>query len=79
MKDITKIIAYLFLAVLMIFIGPLIIKITWNYLMPVIFGLPTITWLQGLAMSVLFGCLFKVGDISLLDKSSNDFKDVLEK
>lgn len=31
----------------------------WNWLMPIIFGLKAITWLQALGLSVLSGLLFK--------------------
>jgi hypothetical protein len=31
----------------------------WNWLMPVIFGLKTITWLPALGLSVLCGALFR--------------------
>ena len=31
----------------------------WNWLMPVIFGLPTITWLQALGLCILCSILFK--------------------
>ena len=31
----------------------------WNWLMPAIFGLKTISWLQALGLSVLCGLLFK--------------------
>jgi hypothetical protein len=31
----------------------------WNWLMPVIFGLKTITWIQALGLSILCGMLFK--------------------
>jgi len=31
----------------------------WNWLMPAIFGLKTISWLQALGLSILSGLLFK--------------------
>lgn len=40
----------------------------WNWLMPTIFGLKTITWLQALGLSVLSGLLFKS---TASDKSSS--------
>lgn len=33
----------------------------WNWLMPVIFGLTKITWLQALGLSVLSGFFFRGG------------------
>jgi hypothetical protein len=33
----------------------------WNWLMPVIFGLTEITWLQALGLSVLSGFFFRGG------------------
>lgn len=33
----------------------------WNWLMPVIFGLTKITWIQALGLSVLSGFFFRVG------------------
>lgn len=40
----------------------------WNWLMPEIFGLKSITWLQALGLSVLSACLFKSGDSSSSSK-----------
>ena len=34
----------------------------WNWLMPVIFGLTKITWLQALGLSVLSGFFFREGN-----------------
>jgi hypothetical protein len=31
----------------------------WNWLMPIIFNLPKITWLQALGVNILAGLLFK--------------------
>ena len=48
------------IAILMtIIINPVIIMVCWNYLMPVLFGLPVITFWQALIMSVLSSALFK--------------------
>lgn len=35
------------------------VMLLWNWLMPVIFGLKAISWLQALGISVLCGLLFK--------------------
>ena len=36
----------------------------WNWLMPIIFGLPTLTWLQSWGLLVLCGFLFKNSTVS---------------
>ena len=36
----------------------------WNWLMPVIFGLPTITWMQSWGLLILCGFLFKNSTVS---------------
>ena len=36
----------------------------WNWLMPVIFGLTKITWIQALGLSVLSGFFFRGGNKS---------------
>ena len=35
------------------------IKWTWNFIMPYIFGLPTITWGKAWCLNFLSGCLIK--------------------
>lgn len=35
------------------------VMLLWNWLMPVIFGLKTITWMQALGLSILCGLLFR--------------------
>ena len=53
------------LAILMIvIINPLIILFCWNYLMPVLFGLPVITFWQAFIMSMLSAVLFKPSTIN---------------
>ena len=41
------------------FIFSLPVMLLWDWLMPVIFGLPTITWLQAWGLSILCSLLFK--------------------
>ena len=36
----------------------------WNWLMPAIFGLKQITWLQALGLLLLSGCLFRSSNSS---------------
>jgi hypothetical protein len=56
-------IIYLFVTlgtiILLALIFSLPVMLLWNWLMPVIFGLAKITWLQALGLSVLSGFLFK--------------------
>ena len=57
------------IAILMIIIiNPVIIMVCWNYLMPVLFGLPVITFWQALIMSVLSSALFKSTSINTQSK-----------
>ena len=53
------------LAILMVvIINPLVILVCWNYLMPVLFGLPVITFWQAFIMSMLSAVLFKPSTIN---------------
>ena len=56
-------IIYLFVTlgtiILLALIFSLPVMLLWNWLMPVIFGLAKITWLQALGLSFLSGFLFK--------------------
>lgn len=57
----------LFILTIFIFIALIVafpLMWLWNWLMPVIFGLPEITILQSLGLFVLSGLLFKGGDLS---------------
>ena len=46
-----------------IFVGGFAVMSLWNWLIPSIFGLATITWLQALGLLVLSKILFVVGFI----------------
>ena len=48
-----------------LFIGALIIMLSWNYLMPDLFNLDSISYWQSLVMLVLTGTLFKTGRVSV--------------
>ena len=48
----------LLLYVVVFITGGLIISILWNELIPVIFGLTTVNWFQGIELSVLVYALF---------------------
>lgn len=45
-----------------------IVMLLWNWLMPAIFGLGTITYLQGAGISLLCAILFKSNNSSKSDK-----------
>jgi len=54
--------AIMIVALLLIFIAALFslpIMLLWDWLMPTLFGLGTITWTQAWGLSVLCGLLFK--------------------
>ena len=53
------IVVSLFIIVIAALIGGIVIMWLWNWLMPVIFGLATITYLQGAGLAALCGLLFK--------------------
>ena len=48
-----------------LFIGALIIMLSWNYLMPDLFNLDSISYWQSLVMLVLTGTLFKTGRVAI--------------
>ena len=62
MKEVLKIIGLFFAGLAYIFVCSLIeaifVGLCWNYLMPLIFGLPTITYWQAFVLSLLCGLLF---------------------
>lgn len=66
MKNIvTKIVDVIFYALIILIVcivEGFVVGILWNWLMPDIFGLPTITIAQGLGLSILCNCLFKPHD-----------------
>jgi len=47
------------LAVVISFLLSLPVMLLWDWLMPTIFGLPEITWLQAWGLGLLCGLLFK--------------------
>ena len=48
-----------------LFIGALIIMLSWNYLMPDLFNLEAVSYWQALVMLILTGTLFKTGRVSV--------------
>ena len=63
MKGFTQGILFGIGAIMIIFVLSIILAfptmLIWNWLMPTIFGLIKITWLQALGLNVLCGILFK--------------------
>lgn len=73
MKDaITTALATLILNLLAIVIGAfitgLIVMLVWNWLMPAIFDIRTITYLQGWGISFLCGLLFRSATTTTVSK-----------
>lgn len=48
-----------------LFIGALIVMLSWNYLMPDLFNLESVSYWQSLVMLILTGNLFKTGRVSV--------------
>jgi hypothetical protein len=63
MKIIAAIALILVLIVLFALIAALPLMLLWNWLMPVLFGVPTIGFLQALGLLVLSGLLFKSSSV----------------
>ena len=55
----------LFVNAFTLFIGALIVMYSWNYLMPDLFNLDSVSYWQSLVMLVLTGTLFKTGRVSV--------------
>ena len=55
----------LFVYAFSLFIGALIVMYSWNYLMPNLFNLDSVSYWQSLIMLVLTGTLFKTGRVSV--------------
>lgn len=60
-KIILMVLGGICIGVVMAFIFGWIVMLLWNWLMPVIFGLPTITFWQAWGLVVLVHLLFKAG------------------
>ena len=54
----------LFVYAFSLFIGALIVMYSWNYLMPNLFNLDSVSYWQSLIMLVLTGTLFKTGRVT---------------
>ena len=71
MKDFAEILALVlggvFIVVFFAILSAVPVWLLWNAVVPDIFGLPEITLMQGLALSILSSCLFK----STLSSSKN--------
>ena len=55
----------LFVYAFSLFIGALIVMYSWNYLMPNLFNLDSVSYWQSLIMLVLTGTLIKTGRVSV--------------
>lgn len=51
-------VALILFIVFLIWFGPFLIMLAWNYCMPFLFGLPKIGWLHAFLLSFLWSCLF---------------------
>ena len=60
-----KFIENLIAAVLSLFIGALLIMLTWNYVMPDLFNLQTITYWQSVMLHILAGSLFNTARVEV--------------
>jgi len=58
MGDFVKILGYLVLVVAVLAIIPLVVMLLWNWLMPYLFGVPTVDFWKALGILVLCSCLF---------------------
>lgn len=59
MKTIGILIGLIFMAILLALLCSLPVWLLWNWLMPEIFDLREITWLQALGLTILCNFLFK--------------------
>ena len=59
--------AFSVIALLGVLLG-LPLQLLWNWLMPTIFGLPTITFWQAMGLNILASILFKDNSIKTNDK-----------
>lgn len=55
----TKILTFVFAAVILVLINPFLVWLLWNWLMPAIFGLTKITFLQSIGLVLLVDILIK--------------------
>lgn len=63
-KIILAVIGVVAFVVFFALVSSIIVMLLWNWLMPVLFGLKTITWLQAFGLSFLCGMLFKSSNTS---------------
>lgn len=66
-KAVAAIVVGLAMLVGIVFVFSLPVYWLWNWLMPVIFNLPEITWTQALGLLLLSGFLFKSNNVSTKD------------
>lgn len=57
--SLTVIVGYLFILFVISLVLALPVMLLWDWLMPILFGLPPITWLQAWGLMLLCSFLFK--------------------
>lgn len=72
MKDVYEsicvVLGSILFVIVLCFISAWVVSMCWNYIMPYLFGLPTITYWQAFVIQILCGCLFKNNISSTRDK-----------
>ncbi len=58
-KIIFAVVGFIALLVFLLFLGPWLTMITWNFVMPYLFGLPKIGFWMAMAINYLAATLFK--------------------
>jgi len=62
MRDtVVEILGIIGATVLLLFLGALAVMLLWNWLMPMLFGIQTLSYWQAVGLSLLCGCLFNGG------------------
>jgi len=64
METFLKIVLYLFIFAFVFALFGWLTMLLWNWLMPIIFGLPTITFIQAIGLQVLTGLLIRGIDVT---------------
>lgn len=57
-------IATIIVAIIFIILGAIVFMICWNYVMPYLFGLPTITYIHALCLMTVAKLLFPISSSS---------------
>ena len=62
----------LFVYAFNILIGALIVMLSWNYVVPGLFNLDTLTYWESLVLLILTGTLFKTGIVTVSNIEENN-------